>query len=191
MDEGIEVLGKVGDLYAALVIAENKEADIEAVVKPVEYTDMYSRTMRIVLGEPTKMERKDCDADPAIDCSVGLHVGATRFVELFANKKSTILACLVNPANVVAVPNYDHSKMRVTEYFPFAVATYIDGKIDIVEQKYFEDDYCTYEIVELEKQITKVQAGELPIAKAKNSEQEMRPMKELLKVIQGRIFDIT
>jgi len=189
-NEGIEVLGKVGDLYAALVIAENKEADVEDVVKPIEYTDMHTRTFNIVLGTPTKQARKDCDANPAQDCSNGLHVGATKYVERFANKECAILACLVNPANVVAVPQYDHSKMRVDEYFPFAVATYTNGKIDIVEQKYFEEDYCAYEVAELEKQIAMVQAGELPIAKAKNSEAESRPMAELLKILESRIYDI-
>jgi len=189
-NEGIEVLGKVGDLYAALVLADNKVADAEAVVKPVEYTDMHTRTFTIRLGEPVKQERKNCDADPARDCSNGLHCGATKYVERFANKDCAILACLVNPANVVAVPQYDHSKMRVDEYFPFAVATYIGGKIDIVEQKYFEEDYCTYEVTELEKQIALVQAGELPIDKAKNCQGESRPMPELLKMLELRVFDI-
>jgi hypothetical protein len=189
-DKNIEVLGKVGDLYAALVLADNKQADVEAVVKPIEYTDMHTRTFSIRLGEPVKQARKTCDADPSRDCSNGLHVGATSYVNRFANKECAILACLVNPANVVAVPNYDHSKMRVDEYFPFAVATYTDGKIDIVEQKYFEEDYCTYEVAELEAQIALVQAGELPIGNAKNGKAEMRPMKELLKMLELRVFDI-
>jgi len=187
-NEGIEVLGNLDELYKALVITENKVED--APVAKTEYTDMHTRSMRIVLGEPVKMERKDCDGDPAKDCSYGLHTGSTKYVESFASNNGVVLACLVNPANVVAVPNYDHSKMRVSEYFPFAAATYIDGKIDIIEQAYFEEDYCTYEIVELEAQIAKIKAGELPIAKAKNSDVEVRPMSELLKVIENRIFDL-
>jgi hypothetical protein len=190
-DKNIEILGKVGDLYAALVLADNKQADAEAVVKPVEYTDMHTQSMRIVLGEPVKQARKLCDADPAQDCSNGLHCGATSYVNRFASNSGAILACFVNPANVVAVPNYDHSKMRVDEYFPFAVATYENGKIDIIEQAYFEDDYCAYEVQELEKQIAKVQAGELPIETAKKAEAEVRPMSELLKMIEGRIYDLT
>jgi hypothetical protein len=35
-----------------------------------------------------------------------------------------------------------------------------------------------------------VQAGELPIDKAKNSQAENRPMPELLKMLESRIFDI-
>jgi hypothetical protein len=147
--------------------------------------------MTIELGKPVRMERKECDSDPAIDCSYGLHVGATAYVERFANRgESVILACLVNPANVVAVPNYDHSKMRVAEYFPFAFATYENGKIDIVEQKYFEEDYCEYEAEELEQQIAKVKAEEKPIETAINAEEEERPMSELMKILETRLFDI-
>ena len=64
------------------------------------------------------------------------------------------------------------------------------GKIDIIEQAYFENDYCTYEAEELEKQIANVQANELPIATAIGAEEEQRPMSELMKVLETRLFDI-
>ena len=135
----VEVLGKLGDLYDS-IFDGSENNDEEAV-----YTDMYSRRMRIVLGKPTKMDRKECDSDPQKDCSYGLHCGATGYVNNYAssvqNGAGVVLACYVNPCNVVAVPTADCTKMRVTEYFPFAVATYEDGKIDIVKQSYIESDY--------------------------------------------------
>jgi len=167
----LDTLGKLGELYVA--IFKSAEEEVETVAT---YTDMHTRTMGIELGVPVRMIRTECDSDPAIDCSHGLHVGATGYVERFANNGSVILACMVNPANVVAVPNYDHSKMRVTEYFPFAVATYVDKKIDIIEQAYFEEDYCEYELQELEVQIEKIRANEPPIEKAINCEPEERPL---------------
>lgn len=185
-DKNIEILGNLGDLFDSIFNVEVKE---DETLVP-EYTDMHSRTMTIVLGEPVKQDRKECDADFRRDCSNGLHVGATRYVENFANGNSKILVCYVNPANVVAVPEYDHSKMRVCEYFPFAVATYENGKIDIIEQAFFESDYCEYEVEELEAQVAKVQAEELPIEKAMNAEAESRPMSELLKIIESRLVDI-
>lgn len=184
-DDDTKIFGKLGELYSKVVIAENGYGANKGVV----FTDMHTSSMKIQLGVPCKQARKECNADPSIDCSNGLHVGATKYVENFTNRDSVVLVCLVNPANVVAVPKYDHSKMRVDEYFPFAVATYIDGKIDIVEQAYFEDDYCTFEMGELEKQIGKVIANELPIEKALNAENESRPMSELLKILENRIFD--
>jgi hypothetical protein len=185
-EEGVEVLGNLGELFNSIF---NTEDDVNKETLP-EYTDMHSRTMTIVLGQPVRMERKECDGDPERDCSYGLHCGATKYVENFAGNSSIILACLVNPANVVAVPYADHSKMRVAEYFPFAYATYENGKIDIIEQKYFEDDYQSYEEQELEAQIAKVKASEKPIETAKNAEDESRPMSELMKMLETRLFDI-
>jgi hypothetical protein len=80
--------------------------------------------------------------------------------------------------------------MRVSQYFPFAVATYQNGKIDIVEQKFFESDYCEYELTELNEQIARVKAEELPFEAAKNSEKEERPMSELMKILSTRLIDI-
>lgn len=191
-EKGIEILGKLGDLYSALVTADNKKADEEQIPAKVQYTDMYSRTMTIELGVPAQKLRSECNGDPEIKCSYGLHVGATKYVENYATQgKSVILACLVNPANVVAVPKYDNSKMRVCEYFPFAVANYENGRIEIVEQKYFEEDYASFEQKELEEMVAKVRANELPIESAQKAEKESRPMSELLKVIEQRIHDIT
>ena len=184
----VEVLGNLNDLFLAIgtVVLDGVESDNEVV----HFTDMHTRSMNIQLGVPVKQARKLCDANPAQDCSNGLHVGATKYVEKFAGNNGIILACFVNPANVVAVPDYDHSKMRVDEYYPFAVATFEDGKIDIIEQAYFEEDYCEYETEELEKQIANVQAGELPIEKAVNAEEEVRPMQELMKILESRLLDL-
>jgi len=182
-EKNIEVIGKLGDLYAKIITNEDESTTV--------YTDMHTGSMSIILGQPVIMDRKECDGDPANDCSYGLHCGATKYVETFGNRDKVILVCFVNPANVVAVPNYDHSKFRTTEYFPYAVASYEDGKIDIIEQSYYEDDYKTYEIEELEEQINKVRNAELPVEKAKHAEPEERPMSELLKILETRMIDIS
>jgi hypothetical protein len=188
-DLNINVLGKLGDLYDS-IFDGSEENDEQAI-----YTDMYSRRMRIVLGQPVKMDRKECDSDPQKDCSYGLHCGATGYVNDYASStqdgRGVVLACYVNPANVVAVPTADCTKMRVTEYFPFAIATYEDGKIDIIEQSYFESDYQSYEEAELEAQIAKIKSSELPIEKAKNAEEEQRPLFELQKILETRLLDLT
>jgi hypothetical protein len=187
-EKNIEFLGKLGTLHNTIMNGEKTGRE-----NTIVYTDMYSKKMHIELGVPVRQERKLCDADPAQDCSNGLHCGATKYVENYANHTSAILACFVNPTNVVAVPNYDKSKMRTCEYFPFAVATFDSNikKIDIIEQMYFEEDYCDYETAELEKQIAKVKANELPIETAKKAEKESRPMPELMKMLEGRMLDIS
>ena len=183
-EKGIKIIGKLGELYDAVV------SDVESQQTEV-YTDMYTQTMTIELGKPVKMNRDSCDGDPTNDCSFGLHVGATRYVEGFAGSKSKILICFVNPANVVAVPDYDHSKMRVSEYFPFALAEFKDHKINIIEETYYESDYQNYEAQELEALIEKVKNEELPINAAKNSDVEERSMSELMKILESRMIDIS
>ena len=184
-EKNIEFLGNLNELFDA--IYNTKAADSATPV----FTDMHTRKMRIELGVPVVQDRKECDADYRNECSNGLHVGATQYVERFAGRSGIVLVCYVNPANVVAVPQYDHSKMRVCEYFPFAIASYEDNKIDVVEQAYFPADYCEYEVEELEKQVALIQANELPIEKAINAENdEERPMSELQKIIESRLVDL-
>lgn len=181
-DKGVEFIGKLGDLNAKL--------DVISAESETEYTDKHTKTMVIKLGVPVYMERKKCDSDPAKDCSYGLHVGATKYVESFGSNGDAVLVCLVNPANVVAVPDYDHSKMRVSEYFPIALATYTDQKIDIVEQAYFESDYQSHEEFALEEMIAKVLNEEKPIAAALKAEEELRPLSELQKILETRLLDL-
>ena len=59
--------------------------------------------------------------------------------------------------------------MRVCEYFPFAIASYEDRKIDIIEQAYFESDYCEYEADELAEQIEALKKDEVKIEVAQNA----------------------
>lgn len=146
---------------------------------------------KIRLGVPQKKERKDCDSDPSRDCSNGLHCGATSYVESFASSSSVILVCLVNPAHVVAVPNYDHSKMRVSEYFPFALAERKDGKIDIVEQPYYDNDYLAYEVEEVERQIEAINNEEERVGVDVHEAEDDRAIEEVLKALQTRVVDIT
>jgi hypothetical protein len=188
-EKGIEVLGKLGDLYVSLIQEENQNE--EQTVYESKYNS--APKMEIRLGVPVRQARKLCDSNPAQDCSNGLHCGATAYIEHYYNsdEKTAILACYVNPAHIVAVPDYDHSKMRVCEYMPFAVATYADGKIDIIQQSYFESDYRNIEQEELKALIEKVQADELPYETAQNAKKEDRPMPELLKIIESRLIDLS
>ncbi len=182
-ERNVEILGKLGDLFESIFDGSEENR------VPI-FTDMHSRTMRIELGKPVHMPRTQCDGDPAKECSYGLHCGATKYVEWYANNNSEILVCFVNPAHVIAVPDYDKSKMRVCEYFPYAMATYTDGKIDIIEEKYFETDYQAYEKQELEAAVARIQANEIPYAAARKAEEDGRPLAELQKIIETRLVDL-
>lgn len=83
-EKSVVGFGKLGDLYEDVVLFGDSEEN-------TTYTDMYTRSMNIELGKPVKMERTNCDSDPEIDCSYGLHVGATSYVQSFANSHSKVL----------------------------------------------------------------------------------------------------
>lgn len=188
-EKNVEILGKLGELYDSLFNVQKTEAD--DATPTFESMTSLGPKMTIKLGEAVKQDRKDCDGDYRVDCSNGLHVGATKYVETFGSgRDKRVLVCYVNPANVVAVPQYDHSKMRCCEYFPFAIAEYNDRKIDVIEQAYFESDYCEIEAEELAKQVELIQANELPVETAMKAEAEVRPMSELLKIVENRLVDI-
>lgn len=71
------------------------------------------------------------------------------------------------------------------------LAEYNNKKINIIEQKYYENDYSNFELNELQNQIQKVISEEKPINNAINSENENRSLEELKKIIESRIIDIT
>ena len=72
--------------------------DIEGV-----YTDHHSHTFKIRIGEMVTMSREKCDCDSSVSCSRGLHASSVGWLKqnYYGN---TGLACLINPADVVAVP---------------------------------------------------------------------------------------
>lgn len=189
----IKVLGTLEEMQSKL---DKIEEDKKSV-----YTDKYTHSMEIRLGEPVYMPRTNCNADPRYSCSNGLHVGATKYVENFINayrknsdlNESPVLVCLVNPMKVVAVPKHDSSKMRVSEYYPFARGT-VDctngNKIEIIEQKYFENDYANIEESELLKLIEASKDEDTIRPTAMNAEADDRDIEEYRKMLEMRVFDL-
>ena len=118
----ITFLGNLQEVYVDMV---------KSVGKGLELTDAHTRSMSINVGVPVSMPRGECDSNPKVSCSRGLHVGSTNFMSqgIFG---SLGLVVLVNPKDVVAVP-YEYGtgyKMRCCKYLPIAIASYDeDGKL--------------------------------------------------------------
>lgn len=189
-EKEIEVLGTLEQMFIKIKNIEEKRKSV--------YTDKHTGTMRIVLGEPVVMDRSDCDGDPRNHCSYGLHVGSTKYVENFMGYKaneneSPVLVCLVNPMNVVAVPEYDTSKMRVSEYYPIAKGSVVKdeqgrNKIEILDQPYFENDYISHE----EKKLERILSENIEVRKtAKNTMMDHRSFDEYREILNSRIIDIS
>lgn len=133
--------GSLQDLYTSIVAGMDYDTPT--------FTDWHTRKSTIMLGDAVSMPREECDNDPSRTCSSGLHVGAPGYVAGFGGNSKTnyILACLVSPMNVVAVPDdYDFEKMRTCEYLPYAICKLNDdGSIREVDTRYFEEDYSSIE----------------------------------------------
>lgn len=120
-----------------------------------QFTDIHSKKMDIKIGEPVKMERDKCDNDPVHPCSTGLHIGTPNYVSSFGSgSDKVIIACLVNPMNVVAVPHdYSYEKLRCCEYLPYSTCKEEEGQLVELGTKYFEETYINYEKEVLEEKI--------------------------------------
>ena len=92
------------------------------------FTDHHSHTTRIQIGKMVTLPREECDCDSSVECSRGLHIGGTSWLQqhYFGG---TGLCCLVNPVDVVAVPwcSADYGKIRTCAYLPIAEAEYDEG----------------------------------------------------------------
>ena len=87
----------------------------------------------------------------------------------------------------MAVPQYDHSKMRVCEYYPFALATFEDRTIDIIEQKFFEYDYVSHEEEDLKALLA---SNEDVRVTAINGDDDERDYAEYLDILEARVIDL-
>lgn len=88
------------------------------------YTDHHSHSMEIRIGEMVTLDRKECDCDHGVECSRGLHLGGTTWLE--QNYFGSVgLACLCNPRDVVAIPHDSYyGKLRTCAYLPVAKVEY-------------------------------------------------------------------
>lgn len=84
-----------------------------------DYKDIHSGKFDNSPGSIVQMPREGVNPDPDESCSRGLHVAASSYLGSFyaTSTDSKVLACKVDPADVVAVPrDYGFAKMRVCRY---------------------------------------------------------------------------
>ena len=87
--------------------------------------------------------REKCDCDSSNECSKGLHCASVKWLK--KNYFGDVgLACLVNPADVVAVPHSsEYGKLRTCAYLPMEIIHY--DKNDNVIPLNVEDGFdCSY-----------------------------------------------
>ena len=107
------------------------------------YTDHHSHSTRIKIGEMVTLPREKCDCDSNNECSKGLHCASVKWLKknYFGNVG---LACLVNPADVVAVPhNSEYGKLRTCAYLPMEIIHY-DENDDVIPLNVEDGFDCSY-----------------------------------------------
>jgi len=144
-NKNYDTIGNLEDMYQKF---QNDDESGKTV-----YTDAHSGSTTIIIGQPVSIPRSECDADPDVTCSRGLHLGSTNFMS--KNYFGSVgLVCLCNPMHVVAVPYSGGQKLRTTEYLPIGIAEYNEeGRIIPIESETFEYDYAEHTEEQLEEMI--------------------------------------
>lgn len=107
------------------------------------FTDHHSHTFKIRIGEMVTMDRSKCDTVQENTCSTGLHIGGRGWLKR-NYYGDTGLACLINPADVVAVPPYDsYGKLRTCAYLPMEIIHY-DKNDDVIPLDVEDGFDCSY-----------------------------------------------
>lgn len=157
------------------------------------YTDTHSRTFEIKIGIPVTMDRSKCDENSSITCSRGLHVaGKDWLAQGYYGDVS--LMCLVNPADVVAVPPLDnYGKMRTCAYYPVKIVER-DDQGYIINDEYpdgFEDDFMNLISYEGTKNNTENLSYTLnvPVTPEINRTNIMNKLKDIKKALGKKYVD--
>lgn len=107
------------------------------------FTDHHSHTFKIEIGKMVTMPRDKCDTVQENICSRGLHIGGRGWLKQ-NYYGDTGLACLINPADVVAVPPYDnYGKLRTCAYLPMEIIHY-DENNDVIPLDVEDGFDCSY-----------------------------------------------
>ena len=93
-------------------------------------------------GNVISMNRADVNDNRNEGCSYGLHVGSTDYAQSFGGR--LMATVLVDPADVVSIPNDDYRKLRCAKYEVFRVETKTSyhnfGRNNIVDEDEFYDE---------------------------------------------------
>lgn len=125
------------------ILKTNFDKGFDKVVYEPQHKGPYGQ--HIEFGTPVTMPREECDNDPASSCSRGLHCKSAAYD---LNLGSEIIVTLVNPYNVVAIPDHDFTKFRCCEYLPVSKAELEDGKLVEFEPGTYDIPYNGIESLE-------------------------------------------
>ena len=136
--------------------------NIKDITKTI-YTDEYTGKERYIIGKESRMPREKCDANSHNSCSYGYHSGNKAFVHRSSFGTEGIMV-LINPMDVVSVPDYNTDKMRSCAFMPIGLLewdkydTLIEPDIDV-----FEDIYTNISVSNLNERLENLDLEEFKI----------------------------
>lgn len=95
---------------------------VKAGVSGISY-DCHTGLIPQLVNTIISVDENLVDHDRTQDCSNGLHVASYKYARGFGGNR--VLIGIVKPENIIAVPQYDHTKMRVSEY---GILEYLDSE---------------------------------------------------------------
>lgn len=110
---------------------------------PNKLVDSRTKSFDNSPGKTVTMKREECDSDPNVTCSRGLHAASWVYIPGYPG--DVVINIKVNPKDVVAIPvDYDERKLRCCEFKvleintidkPLTGVTYHDGDILYSDQE--------------------------------------------------------
>lgn len=82
--------------------------------KDKHFVDVHTGKVLQDVGTRVEMDEKDVDPDRGQDCSYGLHIATNSYIPNFGG--DVLVLVKIRPQDVIAVPTYDNTKMRVCRY---------------------------------------------------------------------------
>ena len=150
--------GNLNDLYQQVITpSEAKTISVQT------YTDDHTGKMDIRIGKEVFMNPEECDWNNHQSCSRGLHIASLDG----HGCGDTLIAVLVNPMKICAVPYADGSKARCWAYFPVAVLDNF-GELDSIDTLDLGTEYYRGCIKEMNELLSKNTPTELKQHKLMN-----------------------
>lgn len=168
------------------ILKTNFDKGFDKVVYEPQHKGPYGQ--HIEFGTPVTMPRDQCNNDPKDLCSRGLHQMSVGYSLRLGN---TTITSLINPYNVVAIPEEGNfSKFRCCEYYPIGLTEIKDGKIVEFEPGTYDIPYNGIE--SLEKMLETFSVVELQEKGLLSTELEENTFKAVFKkakeVINNRVI---
>jgi len=176
-DSEVVDLGTLQKLYEAAQQDDGGQFEPSSVA----FRKKGSHGLNISLGEPQTQPRESCDPNPRVSCSRGLHVGSYDYVSGYGRNMDTILATLVSPRDVVAVPQSQNSKMRTCKYVPYAIMDRDhEGYWEEIDSVYIPENYVE-DTTDLKEQLEALSTKDI----LSDVQQDQK------KILEQRLKDIT